>query len=277
MTTTIPRPSRTARGTACFERGAGSPIVFIHGVGMNAEAWEPQMDFFAADHRVIALDMPGHGETPPLPGTPGLDDYVAWAAAAIEDLGAAPCDLVGHSMGGLIVTGLALARPDLVSRVAALNAVYDREDAARAAVQARAAEIVASGDAGDVEAPLRRWFGATAEPRHRALVERVRGWLAAVPPAGYATAYQVFAISDRAHVGRLPGLACPALFLTGELDPNSTPAMSEAMADAAPFGRAVIMAGERHMLNLTAPAETNRILAEHFARPLQAIRQPAGR
>ncbi len=277
MTTTIPRPSKTARGTAYFERGTGRPVVFIHGVGMNAEAWEPQMDFFAADRRVIALDMPGHGETPPLPGPAKLDDYVAWAAAAIEDLDAAPCDLVGHSMGGLVVTGLALARPDLVSRVAALNAVYDRKDAARAAVQARAAEIAASGDAGDVEAPLRRWFGTSPEPEHRALVERVRGWLETVPPAGYATAYQVFAASDRAHVGRLPELACPALFLTGELDPNSTPAMSEAMAAAAPQGRALVMPGERHMLNLTAPAETNRILAEHFARPLQAIRQVAGR
>jgi (E)-2-((N-methylformamido)methylene)succinate hydrolase len=46
---------------------------------------------------------------------------------------------------------------------------------------------------------------------------------------------------------------CPLLVLTGDGDANSTPAMSRAMAAMAPQGRAVVIAGHRHMVNLTAP------------------------
>jgi hypothetical protein len=50
--------------------------------------------------------------------------------------------------------------------------------------------------------------------------------------------------------------------LTGEHDPNSSPAMSQAMADIAPQGRARVLDGQRHMMSLTAPAEVNRSLLE---------------
>ena len=84
----------------------------------------------------------------------------------------------------------------------------------------------------------------------------------AVDPVGYARTYRLFASSDDAHVGRLTQLTVPALFLTGECDPNSSPAMSFAMAATAPRGRAEIIANERHMMNVTEPARVNeRLLA----------------
>ncbi|MFZ0097466.1 MAG: alpha/beta fold hydrolase, partial [Gemmobacter sp.] len=78
---------------------AGSPVLLIHGVGMRAEAWGPQIAALASDHRVIAVDMPGHGESDPLPGDPRLPDYVAWAVRVIEALGLGPVSVAGHSMG----------------------------------------------------------------------------------------------------------------------------------------------------------------------------------
>ena len=56
--------------------------------------------------------------------------------------------------------------------------------------------------------------------------------------------------------------ALPALFLTAGDDPNSTPAMARAMAAAAPNGRAVVIEGHRHMVNLTAPQLVNAALAD---------------
>ena len=41
-----------------IEAGAGAPVLLIHGVGMRAEAWGPQIDALSLDHRVIAVDMP---------------------------------------------------------------------------------------------------------------------------------------------------------------------------------------------------------------------------
>ena len=61
------RRSHTKSGTAYAEQGAGEPLVLVHGVGMRLEAWAPQMAALGRYHRVIAVDMPGHGESRSLP------------------------------------------------------------------------------------------------------------------------------------------------------------------------------------------------------------------
>ena len=258
--------SRTLRlsdgGTVrVLEAGAGEPLLLIHPVGLRAEAWGPQMRLEA---HVIAVDMPGHGESSHLPAGAGLPEYVAWAARVIEALGLGAVNVAGHSMGSLISAGLAIERPDLVKRVALLNAVHRRSPEARAAVLGRAAEIAAGG--GSIEAPLSRWFTA-AEAATR---EQVAGWLRAVNPKGYATAYRAFAEGDAVYADRLNEIRCPALFLTGDGDPNSTPAMTHTMAGMVQHGRAVVIEGHRHMVNLTAPRAVSAALHDWLA--LEATR-----
>lgn len=243
------RTLRLSDGSAArvIEAGAGAPVLLIHGVGMRAEAWGPQIAALAQDHRVIAVDMPGHGASDRLPGDPRLPDYVAWAARVILALGLGPLAVAGHSMGSLIAAGLAVDHPDLVSRTAILNGVHRRTPEARAAVQARAAEI-AAGRAG-IEAPLARWFA----PGEAAVRDQVAGWLRSVPQAGYAAAYRAFAEGDTVYADRLGEITCPLLVLTGDGDANSTAEMTRTMAAMAPLGRAVVIPGHRHMVNLTAP------------------------
>ena len=92
-----------------LEAGAGDPLLLIHGVGLRAEAWGPQMRLEA---HVFAVDMPGHGESSPLPEGARLPEYVAWAARVIEAIGIGPMSVAGHSMGSLIAGGLAIERPE---------------------------------------------------------------------------------------------------------------------------------------------------------------------
>lgn len=231
-----------------IEAGAGAPLLLIHGVGMRAEAWGPQIASLSADHRVVAVDLPGHGESDPLPDAPSLHDYVAWATRVILALGLGPVSVAGHSMGSLIASGLAIERPDLVRRAALLNGVHRRNDQSRAAVRARAAEIAAG--VGGMEAPLARWFS----PEQADLRNEVAGWLRTVSAAGYASAYLAFAEGDAVYSDRLGEIRCPLLVLTGDGDANSTPEMTREMAALAPLGRAVVINGHRHMVNLTAPA-----------------------
>jgi (E)-2-((N-methylformamido)methylene)succinate hydrolase len=242
-----------------LEAGAGAPVVLLHGVGMRAEAWGPQIAALSAHNHVIAPDMPGHGDSAPLPGQPDLPDYVAWAARVITALDLGPVNLAGHSMGALIAAGLAIDHPDLVTRAALLNGVHRRNPEARAAVQARAAEIAAG--AGQIDAPLARWF----TPEDAALRDTVAGWLRDVSPAGYAAAYRAFADGDTVYADRLGQIRCPLLVLTGDGDANSTAAMTHAMAAMAPLGRAVVIAGHRHMVNLTAPAAVSTELLHWLA------------
>lgn len=260
MSTTLQRSS-TPSGAAYADAGTGEPLVLVHGVGMRLEAWAPQIAAFTSSHRVIAVDMPGHGRSRPLPEGAGLPDYVAWLATVLEEIGLGPASIAGHSMGALIAGGIAVEAPERVARVALLNGVYRRDEAARAAVLARASEIV-SGHF-DREAPLKRWFGAGHE--HEDAYALCKRLLAEVDGHGYAAAYRAFAAGDAVYADRWPDVSCPALFLTGDGDLNSTAGMARDMAAAAIRGRAVVIPGHRHMVNLTAPAEVNAALAAWLA------------
>ncbi|MDQ0419473.1 pimeloyl-ACP methyl ester carboxylesterase [Peteryoungia aggregata LMG 23059] len=268
---TIPPRSRTASGTAYAAIGRGEPLVLIHGVGMKLEAWTPQMQALSDRFEVIAADLPGHGESLPLPAGAGLGAFVARFVTFIEELGQGPVSVAGHSMGALIAGGLAAEASQRISRVALLNGVHRRDEAAREAVTERAAEIMTG--AFDREAPLRRWFGDGGE--HEAAYALSRQLLAEVDQQGYATAYGAFATGDTVYADCWPQVRCPALFLTGEGDLNSTPEMACAMAAAAADGRAVVIAGHRHMVNLTAPDAVNAALSEWMARTCEEARHDA--
>ncbi|PDT36441.1 MULTISPECIES: alpha/beta fold hydrolase [unclassified Rhizobium] len=253
----LPR-KKTAGGTAYHEAGSGEPLVLIHGVGMRLEAWAPQIAFLSAGHRVIAVDMPGHGESAKLPAGSRLEEFVAWFGRFLDEMAIDRVNVAGHSMGALVSGGAAATFGERISRVAYLNGVYRRDQQAKAAVLARAAAIPVTGV--DKEGPLARWFGDDAD----SVVARelTRKWLSLVDPEGYAVAYAAFAGGDDTYADRWKDVAGPALFLTGSDDPNSTPLMAGQMAALAPKGWVRIVEGHRHMVNLTAPDIVNSLLAE---------------
>ena len=269
MSTILP----LSNGTHChaIEAGQGDTVVLIHGVGMQAQAWEPQIVALSHTYRVVAVDMPGHGKTPGLEGKPHLQDYVAWAARVLRALDIGTVAVAGHSMGALITAGLAVEHTELVQSAALLNAVHRRTPAAREAVCKRADEIVAG--AGDITGPLARWFDeGDVGPR-----ERVAGWLREVSIDGYAAAYRAFAEGDAVFADRLDQIACPLLVLTGAEDPNSTASMAKTMAQMAPLGEAVIIESHRHMVNLTAPDQVNDALKRFFLQSNTGVqRAPKG-
>lgn len=247
------RPRSEVAGLAAITRGEGPPVLLLHGVGLRAEAWGRQIDTLSARYRVTALDLPGHGESA-LPARPlALRDYSAAILATLQE----PTVIIGHSMGGMIALDIACDRPDLVRGVVALNAIFERDAAATQAVQIRAARLDGATVA-DPSATLKRWFGSAAVPERDAC----REWLTTVAPAAYKMAYTAFAQAHGPKRAALARLACPALFITGAQEPNSTPAMSRAMADLAPQGRAQIVEGAAHMMPMTHANAVNAALLE---------------
>jgi pimeloyl-ACP methyl ester carboxylesterase len=213
----------------------------------------------------VTLDMLGHGKSTLPPADPLLSDYAEQVRSLMDALGIARAHVAGHSMGALISLELALAYPQRVISLAPLAGVYCRSQAAQKAVEARASALEGATGPTSPDQTLERWFGNPV-PHHLAqAAEITRSMLLNVDPVGYARTYRTFANSHRRHEGRLRGLVPPALFMTAEFDPNSTPAMSQAMADAAPKGRCKILPGERHMMTITAPALVTEELRSFFA------------
>jgi len=233
--------------------GQGDPLVLIHGVGMNAASWYPQIEALSRDFRVIAVDMPGHGESDAFRHPVTLRDYVDWLAAFLHTQPETRFAVAGHSMGALICAGLAIDYPQLIGRAVVMSGVYRRSEGARQAVMQRAREL-AAGDA-QLDSPLARWF--SNNEREALLREQVGDWLQQVNLQGYAAAYQAFAGGDEMYADRWHEIRCPVMVLTGELDANSNPQMAQQMAGAAPHGRAVIIADARHMVSLTDAERVN--------------------
>ncbi|WP_371169313.1 alpha/beta fold hydrolase [Aliiroseovarius sp. 2305UL8-7] len=263
MTLTTLRLSRSGLNLSFQEQGHGEPVVLVHGVGMQSAAWTPQIRDLSETHRVIAIDLPGHGGSDPLPDDSQLPDFVRWFGDVIETMGLPRVNVAGHSMGALIAGGFAVEHPERISRVALINGVFRRDADASRAVIARAA-VIRDGLA-DIETPLARWFGDT--PVERAARDQVAGFLRAVDQDGYATAYAAFAHGDATYADKYAQITCPFLAMTGDEDPNSTPAMSTAMAQMAQNGRAISINGHRHMVNLTAPEVVSAHLNDWLNQP----------
>ena len=101
--------------TQYLEAGTGPPLLLLHGHEQSAASWRWVIPALARTHRVLALSLPGHGDSAPPAGddAPGRD-LAPFVARFLDALDVGPLDLVGHSVGGAIALRLALADPQRV-------------------------------------------------------------------------------------------------------------------------------------------------------------------
>ncbi|WP_434587858.1 alpha/beta fold hydrolase [Streptomyces sp. A5-4] len=114
------RGNRTV--SVAYERtGAGEPLLLLHGVGHHRQAWDPVISALAAEREVIAVDLPGFGESPALPeGSPyDLATVVPVLDSMCAALGIEHPHVAGNSLGGLLA--LELGRAGRVRSVTALS------------------------------------------------------------------------------------------------------------------------------------------------------------
>ncbi len=100
-------------------RGAGSPLLLIHGLGGSWRSWDTIVDALAAEREVIAVDLPGFGATPPLPGAVSIDAIADALVAFQAEHDLVGVDVVGSSMGARLA--LELARRGAAGATVALD------------------------------------------------------------------------------------------------------------------------------------------------------------
>jgi len=95
---------------------ARTPVLFLHGFGGDLDNWLFNLDAVAAAAPVIALDLPGHGQSDArLPGSANLADFAGFVLRFLDTLDVERVHVVGHSMGGAIAAQMALAAPQRVA------------------------------------------------------------------------------------------------------------------------------------------------------------------
>ncbi len=99
--------------------GAGKPLLLLHGLGGSWRSWTPIINTLAAERDVVAVDLPGFGETPPLAGEISIRTLADAVTGFLAEQGLTGVDAAGSSMGARLV--LELARRGVVGSAVALD------------------------------------------------------------------------------------------------------------------------------------------------------------
>ena len=109
---------------AAGSRGAGEPIVLMHGFPTSGHVWNSVVPLLPSGHRVVVLDLLGYGRSDPVrTNSVGLKSHADRLVAVLDQLGINFACVVGHDIGGGIAQSLAVRFPHRVSRLCLVNSV----------------------------------------------------------------------------------------------------------------------------------------------------------
>ena len=217
---------RFSHGLRYLVAGEGEPLVLVHGLGGAASNWLALAPLLRAGRRLVVPELPGHGGSDPLPGTPDLDAYADSLGALVERVGASPAAFVGHSFGGAVALRLAIRRPELVRALVLAGAAGISSGTRRARYALTITGLVHPGR----RIAPRRWLVARSALLRTLVFGR---WGAADPPAVPPEVAESFLAGPERHTDTvsaakaligddprqdLDRMRCPCLVLWGARD-----------------------------------------------------------
>jgi len=235
---------RTVRG------GAGdTTVLLLHGYAESLMAFRPTFDILAAKARVVAIDLPGFGLSDKPPGSYDLPSYVRRVSAFIDQQTSGPLVLVGHSMGGEVAAGVALARPDRIVGLVLIGAAGYGLSQAVERITRESADAVGwiNAAVGELVIPLHdaAWLAEPEEWRH---------YDPLLDPAFRSASAEVLRQFDFAGLRTsFDSIGQPTLVIWGERDPTIPVEFGQAMDAAIPCSRLLLVRRALHRPHQTEP------------------------
>ncbi len=261
---------------AWAERGSGPTLVLCHGFTGSSLDFALTADALATERRVVTLDQRGHGHSTRTGRLEGysIGQLAADLGAFIDAVGGGPVDLLGHSMGGRVVMGVVLARPDLVRSLILMdttawsfippdegmrNLVHGYIDAFDPS-QGMPESLSPGG-------PEDALIEAHTPPEWQREKEASFAAMDAYAVKGLGT--ELMGAEAPGDNGQSPGvdlaaIACPTTVIVGEHDHplvDQAPALAAAVAD----GRLTVITGAYHSPQLTHATEWRAAVLDHLA------------
>lgn len=235
--------------------GQGPVLVFCHGFTTTSEFWREQLDVFAQDYRVLAINLPGHGISPAPQGrTYTMDAYVRDLEQVFLEMALEDAVLVGLSMGGTVAQHFALRNPEMLRALVLVGATphglgpdVDANNVLNA--------IASHGIARASQDVIERSFGPNASPD---LIAFAKNEVLKTPQFVAEQAIVSLNKSDTRQL--LPSIDLPTLVVCGEEDIITPPKESRVLAESIPDAQLCVIPDAGHFPMLEKPAAFNSAL-----------------
>lgn len=236
--------------------GAGEPtLVFVHGWSCDARYWRSQIPYFAKGHRVVVLDLAGHGHSGLARTRYTMAAFGEDVQAVTESVGSRSVILIGHSMGGSVIAEAARLMPDRVVGLIGVDTLENIEYPMTAEELKKMTEPLEK----DFRTGSRQFVGGMILPQTD---PQLREWIiadvAAAPPAVALSAMTEmmtqYITGDAARI--FEQLRIPVITVNGDLWPVDSEANRRHMFSY----QAIVLQKADHFLMLDRPDEFNREL-----------------
>ena len=245
------------------DSGSGTPILFLHSFGHNKNLWFPQLThFLERGFRVLAPDMPGHGESSYDPARHGVDEMAQCYIELLDSLEVRRILLAGISMGGYIALRMWARRPDLIAGMVLSNTKAEKDsDEIVARRRAQIANIQKHGLEHFVTTGAPKRLSPVTLQRRPWVLDTIKMLNYTVPAEVNAATLEAMAVK-KDDTKLLPTIDVPVLVTSGSDDifiPKDSPGNLHRGIKGSRFHE---IAGTGHVSSLEAPTEYNRVIEE---------------
>jgi 3-oxoadipate enol-lactonase len=252
----------TSIAASTWGRRDGTPILAIQGLGMDARGWALQRGPFGRQHRCLAPDNRGTGNSDAPEGPYDLLRMARDAVEVLDDAGIERAHIVGASMGGVIAQIIGVLYPDRV-RSLTLACTACRHHDWRRELLAEWAEVVSERGMSALTEDGMRWLiGPRLHRRFGVFVNVLARVLMQTQPHAFAAQVDaILAASDELR-NELPAVTAPTLVITGSQDTLTPLGDAEELAELIPTSRLYVLRRAAHGLMAEAPNAFNAVVLQ---------------
>ena len=233
-----------------------NPIVFIHGVGLTKEIWEPQVNFFK-DYNILTYDLLGHGNTPLKKSSVSFDDFSKQLLRLIDQLNFNKIHLVGFSLGSLIARHFASEHSDRLSSLIMHASIYKRTEEQHRVVKNRY-EVAKTDKPASKQTALRRWLSGEFLKKNPNIYKKIYSILEKNKRLDFLKIYKIFVnYVDDDNV--LKKINTNTLITTGQNDVGSTPEMSRNLNKIIQKSKFIEIKNGKHLCSIECADDVNII------------------
>jgi len=231
-----------------------NPIVFIHGVGLTKEIWDPQINFFK-DYNTLTYDLLGHGKTPLKKSKVSFGDFSKQLLKLINELNFNKIHLVGFSLGALIARHFASEYSDKLSSLIIHGSIYKRTEAQNRIVKNRF-EVAKTKRPASKQTAIRRWLSENFIKKNPDVYKIIYSILEKNDHKDFLKCYEIF-VNYIDNDSMLRKIKVNTLITTGENDIGSTPEMSKNLSKMIPESKFVEIKGGKHLCGIECANDVN--------------------